>query len=247
MLKGFMVKERLGTPGLQCRETLVEKISKAIARLGKEIRSGNKWPVSVLKIVRDFICEVSRSYFAWRIVPYIRQVATFCGSEISWWKCNSWKMYWFLVRVMKLQDHFLLTRRTEPVGVKQDLHSLQASGKSHNVHLWHVPRFGLLQNRMDTKDPVPSSIGAVITRNAWLAVWGGSVYTTPSGLAQGRGLPLCMVEGNEVGPLTSSTPRATDLSPLCGRFMPRKRLHQFNRRLCKRPSRFETRSCFQVY
>jgi len=64
MLKGFMVKERLGTPGLQCRETLVEKISKAIARLGKEIRSENKWPVSVLKIVRDFICEVSRSYFA---------------------------------------------------------------------------------------------------------------------------------------------------------------------------------------
>jgi len=40
-----------------------------------------------------------------------------------------------VVRMIKLQDHFLLTRRTEPVGVKQDLHSLQASGKSHNVHL----------------------------------------------------------------------------------------------------------------
>jgi len=40
-----------------------------------------------------------------------------------------------VVRMIKLQDHFLLTRRTELVGVKQDLHSLQASGKSHNVHL----------------------------------------------------------------------------------------------------------------
>jgi len=40
-----------------------------------------------------------------------------------------------VVRMIKLQDHFLLTRRTEPVGVKQDLHSLLASGKSqsHNV------------------------------------------------------------------------------------------------------------------
>jgi len=37
------------------------------------------------------------------------------------------------------------------------------------------------------------------------------------------------------------------LSPLRDRLMLRKRLHQFNRRLCKRPSRFETRSCFQAY
>jgi len=113
------------------------------------------------------------------------------------------------VRMTKLRDHFLLTRRTEPVGVKQDLHSLQASGKSHNVHLWYVPRFELLQNRMDTKDPVPSSIGVVIPGSVRLAFWGGSVYTTPSGWAQGRGFPFWVVEGNEVGPLTSSTPRAT--------------------------------------
>ena len=64
--------------------------------------------------------------------------------------------------MIKLQDHFLLTRRSEPVGVKQDLHSLQASGKSHNVHLWYVPLFELLQNRMHTKDPVPSSMGVLI-------------------------------------------------------------------------------------
>jgi len=71
----------------------------------------------------------------------------------------------------KLQDHFLLIRRTEPVGVKQDLHSLQASGKSHNVHLWYVPRVELLQNRMDTKNPAPSSIGVVIPGSVWLAFW----------------------------------------------------------------------------
>jgi len=40
-----------------------------------------------------------------------------------------------VVRMIKLQDNFLLTRRTVPVGVKQDLHSLQATGKSHNVCL----------------------------------------------------------------------------------------------------------------
>jgi len=40
-----------------------------------------------------------------------------------------------VVHMIKLQDHFLLIRRTEPIGVKQDLHSLQASGKSDNVHL----------------------------------------------------------------------------------------------------------------
>jgi len=38
-----------------------------------------------------------------------------------------------VVRMIKLRDHFVLT--TEPVGVKQDLHSLQESGKSDNVHL----------------------------------------------------------------------------------------------------------------
>ena len=112
-----------------------------------------------------------------------------------------------VVGMIKLQDHFLLTRRTEQVGVKQDLHSLQTSGKSHNVHLWYFPRFGLLQNRMDTKDPVPSSIGVVIPGSVRLAFWGGSVYTTPSGEAQDWGFPLWVVEGNEVGPLTSSTPR----------------------------------------
>jgi len=35
--------------------------------------------------------------------------------------------FYLVVRLIKLQDHFLLTRCTEPVGVKQDLHSLQAS------------------------------------------------------------------------------------------------------------------------
>jgi len=34
------------------------------------------------------------------------------------------------VHMIKLQDHFLLTSK-RPVGVKQDLHSFQASGKSH--------------------------------------------------------------------------------------------------------------------
>jgi len=47
---------------------------------------------------------------------------------------NKHKLEMIVVRMIKLQDH-LLTRRTEPVGVKQDLHSLQASGKSHKVHL----------------------------------------------------------------------------------------------------------------
>jgi len=98
--------------------------------------------------------------------------------------------------MINLQDHFLLTRRTEPVGVKQDLHSLQASGKSDNVHLWYVPRFELLQNRMDTKDPVPSSISVVIPRSVRLAFWGSSVYTTQSSWAQGRGFPLWVVEGS---------------------------------------------------
>jgi len=110
--------------------------------------------------------------------------------------------------MIKLQNHFLLTMRTEPVGMKQDLHSLQASGKSHRVHLWYAPRFELPQNRMDTKGPVPSSISIVIPGSVRLAFWGGSVYATQSGWAQGRGFPLWVVEGNEVGPLTSSTPRA---------------------------------------
>jgi len=103
--------------------------------------------------------------------------------------------------MIKLQDHFLLIRRTGLMGWKQDLHSLQASGKSYNVNLWYFPRFGLLQNRMDTKDPVPFSIGVLIPGSVWLSFWGDSVYTTPSGWAQGRGFPLWMVEGNEVGPL----------------------------------------------
>jgi len=46
-------------------------------------------------------------------------------------------------------------RRAKVPLQKQDLHSLQASGKIHNIHLWYVPRFELLQNRMDTNDPVP--------------------------------------------------------------------------------------------
>ena len=75
---------------------------------------------------------------------------------------NKHKLEMIFVRMIKQQDH-LLTRRTEPVGVKQDLHSLQASGKSHKAHLWYVPRFELLQNRMDTKGPVPSSIGKLIS------------------------------------------------------------------------------------
>ena len=172
---------------------------------------------------------------------------------------NKHKLEMIFVRMIKQQDH-LLTRRTEPVGVKQDLHSLQASGKSHKAHLWYVPRFELLQNRMDTKGPVPSSIGKLIpgrllkalvflyafeesqglrmrnftwnifpiknllidalltpiVESTYLihgrvrhASWGGSVYTTQSGWAQGQGFPLWVVEGNEVGPLIASTPRAT--------------------------------------
>jgi len=95
-----------------------------------------------------------------------------------------------VVHMIKLQDHFHLTRRTEPVGVKQDLHSLQASGKSHNVHLWYVSRFELLQKRMDTKDQAPFSIGVVIPGNVRLAFWSGSVYTTQKGWYQGRGFPI---------------------------------------------------------
>jgi len=48
--------------------------------------------------------------------------------------------------------------------VKQYLYSVQASGMSHNG-----PRFELLQNRMDTKDPVPSSISVVIPGSVRLA------------------------------------------------------------------------------
>jgi len=84
--------------------------------------------------------------------------------------------------MIKLQDRFLLTRRTEPVEVKQDLQSLQASGKSHNVHLWYVPTFELLQNPMDTKDPVQSSIGVVIPWSFWLAF--GGVQFTPRTAAE---------------------------------------------------------------
>ena len=40
-----------------------------------------------------------------------------------------------VVRMIKLQDHFPLARRTEPVGLKQDMHSLQASGTKHILHL----------------------------------------------------------------------------------------------------------------
>ena len=106
--------------------------------------------------------------------------------------------------MIKLQDIFPLTRRIDPVGVKQDLHSLQASGKRHIVHLWYVPQFELLQNRMDTKDPAPSSIGVKIPGSVRLAFWGGSERLRPM-----SGFPLWVVEGNGVGPLTSSTPRAT--------------------------------------
>ena len=82
--------------------------------------------------------------------------------------------------------------------------------KEPQRHLWYVSRFELLQNRMNTKDPVPSSIGVVIPGNVRLAFWGGSVYTTQSGKVQRRGFPLWLVEGNEVGTLTFSTARATD-------------------------------------
>jgi len=123
-----------------------------------------------------------------------------------------------------------------------------ASGKSDNVHLWDVPRFELLQNRMDTKDHMSSSIGIVITRRVQLSFWGGSVYTMQGGWAQGQGFPLWVLEGNEVGSLILSLCKLLVLSPLLhNRLMPCKRLHQFNRQLCKRPSRFETRSCFQAY
>jgi len=67
--------------------------------------------------------------------------------------------------MIKLQDHFLLTRRTQTVGVKRDLHSLQAVATS----IYDVPRFELLQNRMDTKDPAPSSIGVLIPGSVQLA------------------------------------------------------------------------------
>ena len=149
--------------------------------------------------------------------------------------------------MIKLQDHFLLTRPTEPVRMKQDLQSLKASGESYNVHLWYVPRFELFQNCMETKGLVPFFIGVVIPGSVRLAFWGGSVYTTQSSCNHGRGFPLWLVEGNEVGPILLPLLDPLVLSPLCGRLMPRKRLHQFNRRLCKRLSRFETRSCFQAY
>ena len=58
---------------------------------------------------------------------------------------------------------------------------------------------------------MPLSIGVVIPGSVRLAFWGGSVYTTPSGEAQDWGFPHWLVEGNEVGSLTSSTPRATDI------------------------------------
>ena len=47
--------------------------------------------------------------------------------------------------------------------------ALQASGKSDNVNLWYLPRFELLQNRMDNKDPEPSSIGVLIPGSVRLA------------------------------------------------------------------------------
>jgi len=87
------------------------------------------------------------------------------------WRTCPYKIFAVVVvvRMIKLQDHFLRTRRTEPLWVKQDLHSLQTSGKSDNVHLRYVPRFELLQNSLDTKDPVPSYMGVVIPGSVQLA------------------------------------------------------------------------------
>jgi len=127
-----------------------------------------------------------------------------------------------VVRMIKQQQNFLLTRRTEPVGVKQDLHSLQASGKSHNGHLWYVPRFELLQNRMDTKDPVPSSIGVVIPGIVRLAFWGGSVYTTPSAEPKVGVSHLGWWKGMRWGPRLLPLFEPLILSPLCDGLMARK-------------------------
>ena len=151
--------------------------------------------------------------------------------------------------MIKLQDHFLLTRRTEPVGLMRilshfSLHSLQASRKTHNVHLWYVPRFELLQNRMDTKDPAPSSIGVEASDSR-----SEVVQFTPRRAAETkvRVTYFGWWKGMRRDPWLLPLLEPVALSSLCDRHMPRKRLRLSNRWLCKRPSRFETRSCFQAY
>ena len=73
----------------------------------------------ILEIVQRFWAPLGK-LFAPPVVP-------------SWLRACSQGIV-VVVRMIKLQDHFLLTRRTKLVWVKQDLYSLQASGKSHDVH-----------------------------------------------------------------------------------------------------------------
>jgi len=127
-----------------------------------------------------------------------------------------------VVCMIKLQEHFLLARRTEPAGearsavtprIRHKAHlplMCSAIGASPELHGHQASGADFRQCSDSRKRPT------------YVLKW-FNYKPTLSGWDQGRGFPLWVMEGIEVGPVNSSTLQATGVDWVhCVRFVPLK-------------------------